>query len=46
MLVFSRKLQAIDSALYCAKEGLDGLLGKNSSWKGLSSIGTSCPGKW
>ncbi|KAK4829242.1 hypothetical protein QYF61_002507 [Mycteria americana] len=30
----------------CAKGGLNWLSGKISSLKGLSSIGTGCPGKW
>ncbi|KAK4825476.1 hypothetical protein QYF61_027631 [Mycteria americana] len=30
----------------CARGGLDWILGKPSSLKGLSSIGTGCPGKW
>ncbi|KAK4815771.1 hypothetical protein QYF61_007189 [Mycteria americana] len=30
----------------CARGGLDWILGNFSSLKGLSSIGTGCPGKW
>lgn len=33
-------------ALSCARRGSDWVLWRISSQKGLSSIGTSCPGKW
>lgn len=29
-----------------ASRGLDWILWKNSSWKGISSTGTDCPGNW
>lgn len=29
---------------YCARGGLDWILGQISSWKGLSTIGIGCPG--
>ncbi|KAK4830259.1 hypothetical protein QYF61_009352 [Mycteria americana] len=35
-----------EMASSCIRRGLDWILGKNSSLKGLSSIGTSYPGKW
>ena len=35
-----------ETASSCARAGSDWILAKISSPKGLSSIGTSCPGKW
>lgn len=37
---------AEETALGCTRGGLDCISGKISSQKGLSSINTSCPGKW
>ena len=34
------------NSLKLCRGGLDWILGKNSSLKGLSSTGTGCPGKW
>jgi len=48
-LVSFPKLQAIGqekTTSGCARGGLDWKLGRLSSLKGLSSIGTGCPGKW
>jgi len=38
------ELEAIASS--CARGGLDSILGKSSSLKGLSNLGTGWPGKW
>ncbi|PKU44053.1 hypothetical protein llap_5642 [Limosa lapponica baueri] len=48
-LVSSPKKQAIrqeEMASSCSRGGLGRILGKISSLKGLSNIGTGCPGKW
>jgi len=34
------------NGLHCTRGGLDWILGKISSSKGLSNIATGCPGKW
>jgi len=35
-----------EMASSCVRGDLDWILGKISSPKGLSSVGTGCPGKW